>query len=179
MAWPTHDLPLGRDRLWPIRSWPPDLDNFGQSNFGQLVFGPANFGSNQFWPIKFGPTGFHTTARELQTRTFEGPGASNTTKIQREDPPERKRRMKFPVGERKKRAKFWAVGGAVQRSGPARRSGGAIGGRRGGPGRKCTRPKNLEENFEHTTHTTHNTHMIGQNTKNTNSGQMRFGQMRA
>ena len=33
-----------------------------------------------------GPPGFHTTARELQTCTFEGPGASNTTKIPREDP---------------------------------------------------------------------------------------------
>ena len=29
--------------------------------------------------------GSHTTARELQTCTFQGPGASNTTKIQRED----------------------------------------------------------------------------------------------
>ena len=28
----------------------------------------------------------HTTTRELQTRTFERPGASNTTKIPREDP---------------------------------------------------------------------------------------------
>ena len=28
-----------------------------------------------------GPPGLHTTTRELQTRTFERPGASNTTKI--------------------------------------------------------------------------------------------------
>ena len=32
-----------------------------------------------------GPPGFHTTARELQTCTFKGPAASNTTKIPRED----------------------------------------------------------------------------------------------
>ena len=30
-----------------------------------------------------GPPGLHTTARELQTCTFQGPGASNTTKIPR------------------------------------------------------------------------------------------------
>ena len=36
-------------------------------------------------PAASGPPGLHTTARELQTCTFEGPGASNTTKIQRED----------------------------------------------------------------------------------------------
>ena len=50
-----------------------------------------------------GPLGLHTTARELQTCTFERPGASNTTKIPREDPPEREERMKFPAGEKKKR----------------------------------------------------------------------------
>ena len=47
----------------------------------------------------FGPPGLHTTARELQTGTFEGPGASNTTKIQREN--------EIMAGE-KKNAKFWA-----------------------------------------------------------------------
>ena len=31
------------------------------------------------------PLGFHTTARELQTCTGDGPGASNTTKISREN----------------------------------------------------------------------------------------------
>ena len=37
------------------------------------------------------PQGFHTTARKLQTCTFEGPGASNTTKIPREDPQREKK----------------------------------------------------------------------------------------
>ena len=59
-------------------------------------------------PAASGPPGLHMTTRELQTRTFERPGASNTTKIPREDPQRGKKRMKFPVGEGKKRAKFWA-----------------------------------------------------------------------
>ena len=54
-------------------------------------------------------------------------GALNTTKIPREDPPKREERMKFLAGERKKRAKFWAV----------RRRGRSVEGRSrggGGPG---------------------------------------------
>ena len=54
-----------------------------------------------------GPPGLHTTARELQTRTFEFPGASNTTKIPREDSQRETKRAKMGAGE-KKRAKFWA-----------------------------------------------------------------------
>ena len=38
-----------------------------------------------------GPPGLHTTTRELQTRTFERPGASNTTKIPRENPQREKK----------------------------------------------------------------------------------------
>ena len=38
-----------------------------------------------------GPPGLHTTTRELQTRTFERPGASNTTKIPRKRPKEREK----------------------------------------------------------------------------------------
>ena len=42
-------------------------------------------------PIIFalGSPGLHTTARELLTCTFQGPGASNTTKIPRKDLPRR------------------------------------------------------------------------------------------
>ena len=36
--------------------------------------------------VLVGPPGLHTTTRKLQTRTFERPGASNTTKIPRETP---------------------------------------------------------------------------------------------
>ena len=56
-------------------------------------------------PAALGPLVLHT---KLKTRTFERPGASNTTKVPREDPPEREERMKVPTGERKKSAIFWA-----------------------------------------------------------------------
>ena len=54
-----------------------------------------------------GPPGLHTTTGELQTCTFQGPGASNTTKIPRKDPQERER-QKIVAGEGKKSAKLWA-----------------------------------------------------------------------
>ena len=43
----------------------------------------------------------------FQTCTIEGHGASNTTKIPREDSQEREERMKIVAGRKKKRAKFW------------------------------------------------------------------------
>ena len=49
-----------------------------------------------------------TTPRELQTCTFQGTGASNTTKIPRKDPQEREEKMKIVAGEEQKNAKFWA-----------------------------------------------------------------------
>ena len=52
--------------------------------------------------------GLHTTTRELQTCTFERPGASNTTKIPREDPPREGRKNEIFGGRKKKSAKFWA-----------------------------------------------------------------------
>ena len=63
-----------------------------------------------------GPPGFHTTTREPKRAHLSAPVFKNTTKIQREDLPEREERKKFPAGERKKRAKFWAVQG---KGGPA------------------------------------------------------------
>ena len=48
-----------------------------------------------------GPPGLHTTTRELQTCTFEGPGASNTTKIAREDPQRETKRTIMGAGEEK------------------------------------------------------------------------------
>ena len=48
----------------------------------------------------------HTTTRELQTRTCERPGASNTTKIPREDPQRGKKRTNFAAGEGKKARNF-------------------------------------------------------------------------
>ena len=53
--------------------------------------------------------GSHTTARELQTCTFQGPCASNTTKIPRKRPKDRGKRIKNCGGRgKKKSAKFWA-----------------------------------------------------------------------
>ena len=46
--------------------------------------------------------GSHTTARELQTCTFQGPGASNT-KIPRKRPKEREKRIKKVAGDGKKK----------------------------------------------------------------------------
>ena len=77
-----------------------------------------------------------------QTGTFEGPGLQNTTKIQREDPPERKERMKFSAGERKKRE---ILGGPGE-------------GQSGGGGVRGRGPKILNTPTTHTTHNTHTTH---------------------
>ena len=50
-------------------------------------------------PAASGPPGLHKTTREIQTCTFEGFRASNTTKIQRKDQQEREKRMKIVAGE--------------------------------------------------------------------------------
>ena len=55
-----------------------------------------------------GATGVSHDSPKAQTCTFERPGASNTTKIPREDPQRGKKRTNFPAGEGKKSAKFWA-----------------------------------------------------------------------
>ena len=49
------------------------------------------------------PPGFHTTARELQTCTFKGPSASNTTKFPRENHQRERKRAKMGAGEKKKK----------------------------------------------------------------------------
>ena len=55
-----------------------------------------------------GRRGSHTTARELQTCTFQGTGDSNTTKIPRKDPQREKEERKLGREEEKKSAKFSA-----------------------------------------------------------------------
>ena len=52
--------------------------------------------------------GFTRQPERAQTCTFEGPGASNTTKIPREDPQRGRKRTKMGAGEGKTSAKFWA-----------------------------------------------------------------------
>ena len=73
------------------------------SAFGVLWLSCASPGS----PV--GPPGFHTTAREPKRAHFGVPAFKNTTKIQREDTQRGKKRTNFPVGEGRKRAKFWVV----------------------------------------------------------------------
>ena len=61
-----------------------------------------------------GPPGFHTTARELQTCTFQSTGVSNTTKIPRKDPRKEGRKNEHCGGAKKKKTRilglppFWA-----------------------------------------------------------------------
>ena len=50
-----------------------------------------------------GPPGFHTTTIELQTHTIQGSGASDTTKIPREDPPRERRKNDISGGREKKK----------------------------------------------------------------------------
>ena len=68
-------------------------------------------------PLHFsGSPGLHTTTRELQTRTFEGSGASNTTKIPREDTQrERDKKSENGAGEDKKARNFGRSGGGAGR----------------------------------------------------------------
>ena len=69
----------------------------------------------EFWwcfeaPGRFKPgrRGSHTTARELQTCTFEGSDASKHHQIYTRRPPERHNENETVAGERRKSAKFWA-----------------------------------------------------------------------
>ena len=53
--------------------------------------------------------GFSHDSQRAQTCTFEGPGASNTTKIPREDPQRKREQTNMGSGRgKKKNAKFWA-----------------------------------------------------------------------
>ena len=69
----------------------------------------AECGYGRLWPIGFCVVlcwGWCVVVvGELQTRTIEGPGASNTTKIHEKTPRETKR-AKMEAGEREKSAKF-------------------------------------------------------------------------
>ena len=64
-----------------------------------FLTGPSNVHVWALWlscgtPPDWAAGASHTTTRELQTRTFERPGASNTTKIPREDPKREKEERK-------------------------------------------------------------------------------------
>ena len=88
-----------------IRSFLPSLKVFSLNFGGVLKTGTLKWLSGcRVKPRRLrGRRGSHTTARELQTCTFERPGASNTTKIPREDPQRGKKRTNFAAGQGKKR----------------------------------------------------------------------------
>ena len=54
----------------------------------------------------FALLGLHTTTRELQTCTFQGPGLQKNHQNSTRRPPEREERVKFPTGEEKKGRNF-------------------------------------------------------------------------
>ena len=93
--WPNRLWPTLIGRLWPSRLWPKLVfQSFGSSEgWGAEGWGAEGWGLKGGAPkgrthpetVAFGPPGFHTTARELQTCTFQCTCASNTTKIPRED----------------------------------------------------------------------------------------------
>ena len=107
-------FPLSRRK---IRSFLPSLGVFSL-NFGGVFedWDPqmCTFGLSGTRP---GRRGSHTTARELQTCTFERPGASNTTKIPRKGPTREGEKNKNCGGRRKKKRKILGP----HRSGPTLR----------------------------------------------------------
>ena len=113
--------------------WRPEGGR-GRSVGAREGWGPEG-GSCRVKPWPLGPPGFHTTARELQTCTFEG--ASNTTKIPREDPQrEKKKKAKMVAGEGKKAQNFGRSGGR----------GSGAGGSRGGIEKKIIRTSKHNKN---------------------------------
>ena len=80
---------------WCFEDQDPEMRTFGLSGC-RVKPGPA----------ALGPPRLHTTARELKTRTLKGPGASNTTKIPRQDPHRERKRTKMGTGEGKKARNF-------------------------------------------------------------------------
>ena len=72
--------------------------------FGVLGLSCASPGG----PVWWGRRGFTRQPENSRRAHLRVPAFKNTTKIQREDLSQRKERMKFPAGERKKSAKFWA-----------------------------------------------------------------------
>ena len=100
------------------------------------------------------PAGVSHDSPRTETCTFQGPGLQNTTKIQRKDPPPRRKdplpprerkRMKTVAGEGRKRANGRSCGGVVQRRGAQWR----------GPRKDTHQTKNLEDTTPHNTHNTH------------------------
>ena len=122
---------------------------------GLRTVGPRRVGPRRVEGPKFraasGPPGLHTTARELQTCTFQGPSLQNTTQIPREDLQENEN----CGGRGQKTAKFWAL----RRRGGPREEGGS--GRGGSGGR---RSGGAPKSWTHTTDTPYTPHNTTHNT---------------
>ena len=86
------------------------VTEFGRShwhrNFGGGWWGGV--GRDQLWS---GPPGLHTTARELQTCTFEGPGLQSHHQNSTKGPQRERRKNENSGVSGEKRAKFWAASG--------------------------------------------------------------------
>ena len=85
---------------------PPPPDNPPPDRLEFRAFFPSSR-LKIFFP-RPGRRGSHTTARELQTCTFQGPGASKHHQNSTNGPQERERRKKIVAGGGKKSGKFWA-----------------------------------------------------------------------
>ena len=109
---------------WCLKRWGPEMCTFGVLGLScEILAAPkpphdwAVMGCLLFHLVRSGIKitivllpGLHTTARELQTCTFEGPSLqkhhqNSTRKINKRG----RKRMKTVAGEGRKRAKFWAV----------------------------------------------------------------------
>ena len=77
--------------------------DFGQTDFGQTDFGQTDFDLCLCVFVCVGPPGFRTTARELQTCTFQGPNASKTPPKIHEKTPREGRKERILRRERKKK----------------------------------------------------------------------------
>ena len=91
----------GCSRFLGLSPGPPSAGPpFSAQNFALFFLSPAgNFILSCLSGGSMTPT---------ETRILGGPWPCKAATIPREDPPEREERMKFPAGERKKSAKFWA-----------------------------------------------------------------------
>ena len=87
------------------------------ADFGQTDFGQTDFGQFQCFnvPGGFGAAGFHTTARELQTCTLEGPGLQKHHQNSTRRHPERHKKSEMVAGEGKKARNFGRSGGGEVR----------------------------------------------------------------
>ena len=95
---------VGGPEGWgPRRVGRPKISNFFPSPATFSLFLSLSLAVSCETPAASGPPRLHTTTRELQTFTFESPGASNTTKIPREDSQRETKKNENEAGRGKKK----------------------------------------------------------------------------